>query len=85
MWVTAVGVLLAIFYILDRRNYLRAPRAVREALAEPPDRWRFAGLSNLAFLAVILGGAYHQPPVSARSADAGGGDGLVCAHPPPRA
>ena len=62
LWGLAVALLLVIFYFLDRRNYARAPRAVRERLAEPPDQWRFEGLSNLAFLAVILGAVFLEHP-----------------------
>jgi Na+/H+ antiporter NhaD/arsenite permease-like protein len=63
MWLVGVGFLLGLFYFLDRRNYLRAPKAVREQLAEPPDVWRFQGTVNLFFLAVILGGVFiNHPP-----------------------
>jgi Na+/H+ antiporter NhaD/arsenite permease-like protein len=62
-WLTAVGLLLALFYLIDTRNYRRAPRAVRERLAEPADVWQFQGLANLGFLAVILGSVFiHHPP-----------------------
>ena len=63
MWLTGVGLLLAIFYFVDRRNYLRAPKEVREKLAEPADTWRFEGLHNLVFLGVILGAVFiNHPP-----------------------
>src|SRR6266536_2397078 len=52
---TGAAMLLAMFYAVDYRNYLRAPRTVRARLAEPHDVWRFEGLSNLLFLGVILG------------------------------
>lgn len=62
MWLVAVGFLLAVFYVADLRNYLRAPREVRRAVAEPPDEWRFSGLWNLVFLGVILGAVFLQRP-----------------------
>lgn len=63
MWAVGVGVLLLMFYVVDRRNYVRAPREVRETMAEPPDRWRFEGLVNLVFLGAILGAVFiHHPP-----------------------
>jgi len=62
MWVAAVGMLLALFYFLDRRNYLRAPGEVRTRLAEPGDAWRFEGLWNLGFLGVILGAVFLSEP-----------------------
>src|SRR6266404_6717298 len=62
MWCAGLVVLLATFYAVDYRNYLRAPKAVRSRLAEPHDVWRFEGLSNLFFLAVILGAVFlHRP------------------------
>lgn len=68
MWLVGVGLLLAIFYVLDRRNYLKAPRAVRERLTEPTETWRFEGLGNLAFLAVILGAVFLEHPPFLREA-----------------
>ena len=63
MWTAGIGLLLAVFYVVDRRNYLKAPREVRERLAEPADTWRFDGLANLAFLGIILGAVFiKQPP-----------------------
>jgi Na+/H+ antiporter NhaD/arsenite permease-like protein len=51
-----------VFYFLDRRNYLRAPKAVREQLAEPADVWRFQGTANLFFLGVILAAVFISDP-----------------------
>ena len=62
MWLVGVGFLLALFYVIDRRNYLRAPKAVREALAEPADVWRFQGTSNLFFLGAILVAVFISDP-----------------------
>lgn len=63
MWAVGVGALLLLFYVVDRCNYVRAPREVRKKLAEPPDRWRFEGLVNLVFLGAILGAVFiNRPP-----------------------
>lgn len=62
MWAVGVGTLLVLFYFIDRRNYLRAPAEVRADLAEPPDQWRFNGLANLGFLALILAAVFVQKP-----------------------
>ncbi len=63
IWVVGLSALLAMFYLVDQGNYLRAPKRIREKLAEPHDVWRFEGLSNLFFLAVILGAVFiHNPP-----------------------
>lgn len=56
-WVIGVGGLLAIFYFVDRHNFLRAPREVREEVTAE-ETWRVRGLGNLAFLAAILAAVF---------------------------
>jgi len=68
MWAVGVGMLLAIFYVIDLLNYKRAPRQVRAEHAEPPDQWRIEGLWNLAFLGVILGAVFIEHPPFLREA-----------------
>ena len=68
MWLVGVGFLLALFYVLDSLNYRRAPRHVREQLAEPSDEWRFSGLWNIAWLGVILGAVFVTRPIFVREA-----------------
>jgi Na+/H+ antiporter NhaD/arsenite permease-like protein len=67
MWAAGVGILLAIFYVVDRINFLRAPRAVRER-ETAQETWQFDGLPNLFFLAVILGAVFVKRPVFLREA-----------------
>lgn len=63
MWLVGVAFLLTVFYFVDRRNYMRAPREIREQLAEPADIWRFEGTANLLFLSVILVAVFiNNPP-----------------------
>lgn len=68
IWLIGIGLLLAVFYVVDRRNYLRASREVRAALAEPHDEWHFEGLRNLFFLALILGAVFINDPPLVREA-----------------
>jgi Na+/H+ antiporter NhaD/arsenite permease-like protein len=64
IWLVGNGILLATFCVVDHRNYLRAPKLGRTKMAEPTDRWRFEGLSNLFFLALILGAVFiSDPPI----------------------
>ena len=67
MWAAGVGILLAMFYVVDRINFARAPREERgrETAREP---WRFDGLPNLFFLAVILGAVFVTRPILVREA-----------------
>ena len=66
IWCVGLGVLLSMFFVVDYRNYLRAPKAVRTRLAEPREVWRFEGLTNLLFLAVILGAVFCDRPLFLR-------------------
>lgn len=68
MWLVGIGLLLAFFFALDYRNYLKAPKSVRAQLAEPADQWRFEGLINLVFLGVILGAVFLDKPPFLREA-----------------
>jgi Na+/H+ antiporter NhaD/arsenite permease-like protein len=67
MWLAGIGMLLAMFYLVDRINFSRAPREIRiqETAGEP---WRFDGLSNIFFLAVILGSVFINHPLFLREA-----------------
>ena len=67
MWATGVGILLAMFYVVDKVNFLRAPRAVREKETAHETR-KFDGLPNLFFLAVILGAVFLGKPIFLREA-----------------
>jgi len=66
MWATAIAALLGIFYVLDRRNYLRAPPNIRQTMAEAGDQWRFEGLGNLFFLGLIIVAVFLERPLFLR-------------------
>ena len=65
MWATGTGLLLAIFFVVDKIHFSRTPKIVR-ASEVLPGSWRFAGLPNLFFLAVILGAVFVNQPVFLR-------------------
>jgi Na+/H+ antiporter NhaD/arsenite permease-like protein len=65
MWSVAVGALLAIFYVVDKINFDKAPRPVREKEAAQ-ETWKFEGRGNLFFLAVILGAVFVAKPAGLR-------------------
>ena len=67
MWAVGLGVLLAMFFVVDSRNYRRAPRPVREK-ETASERWRCDGLANVFFLAVILGAVFLERPLFLREA-----------------
>ncbi len=64
-WATAVGLLLAVFYVVDRFHFRRA-RSVLRVDRAPAAQWRFGGGTNLVFLAVILGAVFVPHPVFLR-------------------
>jgi len=57
MWATATGILLAMFYVVDKINFSRAPKTVREK-DSANGNWEFNGHLNLFFLAVILAAVF---------------------------
>jgi Na+/H+ antiporter NhaD/arsenite permease-like protein len=65
MWATGVGILLAMFYVVDQRNFIRAPREIRQR-ETAQETWKFDGLVNLFFLAAILGAVFINHPVFLR-------------------
>jgi Na+/H+ antiporter NhaD/arsenite permease-like protein len=67
MWAVGVGMLLAMFYVVDALNFRRAPRGVREK-ETAHETWRFQGLHNVFFLAVILGAVFINHPLFLREA-----------------
>ncbi len=52
-WAITVGLLLGVFYVADSINIRKAPREGAEKHPEH-EIWRFEGLHNLAFLAIVL-------------------------------
>jgi len=67
IWVTALVILLTMFYFVDARNFARAPKQVRENQTGH-EQWQFQGLANLAFLGVILGAVFINHPPFLREA-----------------
>ncbi len=65
MWMIGVGWLLAAFLFFDIRNFRKAPTPIRE-IQTAHETWRFDGLQNLGWMAVILGALFIQKPVFLR-------------------
>ena len=61
MWATGTGLLLAIFYLLDRASLARAgkePAAAKDGTVS----WQITGLPNLLFLAALIGSVFVENP-----------------------
>lgn len=65
MWALGVGLLLVMFYFVDLANFSRAPREIR-ARETASEEWRFDGLPNVLFLAVILFAVFVSRPLFVR-------------------
>jgi len=61
MWALGIGLLLTIFYFLDRKQSHHAPRTVGET-HPVAGAWQITGLANLFFLAVILAAVFVEKP-----------------------
>ena len=65
LWLLAVGILIAIFFVLDSRNFKKAPLPVR--LKETAhEEWKISGLNNVLFLLAIIGAVFINRPLFLR-------------------
>ncbi len=53
-WAVTIALILAVFYVLDRRNFLRAPGPVRDAETGTGQALRLDGAPNLLALVAII-------------------------------
>lgn len=60
MWAIGTGLLLAIFFVVDKSARSRAPG--NQGTSDGREPWRFDGAPNLFFLAVILGAVFVERP-----------------------
>ena len=67
MWATGVGILLAIFYVVDRINFHRASPPIPPDVAQS-HAWKFGGWPNLFFLAIIAASVFLTRPIFLREA-----------------
>lgn len=59
-WSVAVGLILAVFAVIDTLNFRKAPKQVR-ARQTHEETWRFDGAQNLLWLGLILFGVFLKP------------------------
>lgn len=57
-WLFTVGAILTAFYVFDRSSFSRAPAKIRHEIEQTHETWRFDGMVNLLFLAVIIGAVF---------------------------
>lgn len=62
IWLVAVGLLLAIFFVWDSLNFRKAPLEIRQK-ETAHEEWKFLGGHNALFLAMIIGSVFlNRPP-----------------------
>jgi Na+/H+ antiporter NhaD/arsenite permease-like protein len=66
-WLLVLGILLLLFYIIDRYSFRQVARNVQEAAIEP-EVVKFSGLHNGWFLLIILAAVFVQKPLMLREA-----------------
>lgn len=57
-WVFTVALVLAAFYVFDRRSYRHAPKKIQARIDRPSEGVRIDGQINFLFLAIIVGAVF---------------------------
>jgi Na+/H+ antiporter NhaD/arsenite permease-like protein len=57
-WLFTVGLILAVFYVYDRRSFKHMPRRLQREAAAEPESWRFDGMVNVLFLFAVIGAVF---------------------------
>jgi Na+/H+ antiporter NhaD/arsenite permease-like protein len=57
-WLVTVALLLAAFYVYDRRAFHRMPLKLQRAVEHDADVWRFEGGLNVLLLLVVIGAVF---------------------------
>jgi Na+/H+ antiporter NhaD/arsenite permease-like protein len=65
MWITAIGMLLVIFYIFDLKNFNTQKKSIIKEI-EKTDVWKVDGLINFLFLGIILLAVFIESPLFLR-------------------
>ncbi len=65
IWLTAIGLLLLIFYFIDRKNFKSQKQSVIKEI-ERTDVWKVDGLINFLFLGIILLAVFIKSPLFLR-------------------
>jgi len=68
MWLLGLVSVLAVFYVIDRRNFERAPAEERIRARRSREDFEFSGMHNVVFLAAILGAVFIEHPIFLREA-----------------
>ncbi len=67
-WLIGMGLLLAVFYVIDLRSFRALPKGVQRDADEHPEEGSVEGMQNIFFLAVILVAVFITDPPFVREA-----------------
>jgi Na+/H+ antiporter NhaD/arsenite permease-like protein len=67
-WLIGMGLLLAVFFVLDTRSFRRLPPDVRREADQHPEEGSVAGMQNIFFLVLILVAVFITDPPFVREA-----------------
>ncbi len=67
-WLIGIGIVIGVFYVMDRRDFFRLPKNVRESAAHEEEEGEVSGMHNIVFLLIILGAVFLTEPLFAREA-----------------
>lgn len=67
-WLFGMGLLLAVFYVIDLRSFRALPAAERKEADKHPEEGSVEGMQNIFFLAVILVAVFITDPPFVREA-----------------
>ncbi len=68
IWGITLGIVLFIFWVLDTRNFRRAPAEVRKKETGHEESWTFSGAHNVLLLLVVIGSVFINDPPFLREA-----------------
>lgn len=67
IWLLAVSILIALFFVIDTIDFRKAPVGVRKK-ETAHEEWKFIGMHNLAFLGMVIGAVFVNNPPFLREA-----------------
>ncbi len=67
-WITALLILLTLFYIFDYINFKKAPIEIAEREIKAKEKLTMSGLYNFLFLTIVIGSVFITKPLFLREA-----------------
>jgi len=63
IWIIATGIIIAVFYVIDRHNFSKLPHALEHEIEEKGEQFSVTGLGNCILLAVVLAAVFTPRPL----------------------